>query len=158
MGAAFQGRRVGLFASKMRVATLVLLLPAALDACGSGDDESGVEVNDCVVAGGSYLFEWSERDPARSTACGAIPEQVMIVPSSGEVPLGDGCRTLSEEGTGCRVRNVVECNQSGPTTTVSTAVNWVSDGSGASGLQTFTVSLPDGSACSSTYDVIASRL
>jgi hypothetical protein len=34
----------------------------------------------------------------------------------------------------------------------------VSDGSGASGLQTFAISLASGSTCSSTYDVIATRL
>lgn len=140
----------------MRLVTLVLVA-AALVGCGSGDDEA-VEVNSCVVAGASYLFETAERDPSRPNACGTMADQVLIVPSSGELPLSDGCRVTSDESLGCRVRNALTCNQNGATTTISTAVDWMTDGSGATGLQTFTISLSNGSTCSSTYNVIASRL
>jgi hypothetical protein len=69
------------FAACITLAAL-LSVPAVTIGCGSDDDEA-LEVNSCVVAGASYLFETAERDPSRPNACGAIADQVLIVPSSG---------------------------------------------------------------------------
>jgi hypothetical protein len=143
------------FARCMRLVSVVASV--VIVGCGSDDDQA-VEVNTCVVAGASYLFESAERDPSRASACGPMADQVLVVPSTGELPLPDGCRITANESMGCRVQSALTCDQSGATTTVSTAVDWLPDGSGATGLQTFTISLANGSTCSSTYNIIATRL
>jgi len=147
----------------MKIITLILTF-ITLIGCSSGDSGSSpkFEKNACVTAGAAYLFQYTEVNGT----CGSVPDQTVVIPSSGLLATSSGNTTCSNgpgaHYEGCTVFVDSDCSGSNASLGAFTfeqtgKVTWASNGSSARGLVTWNIVAKAG-VCTSTYGFVATRL
>jgi hypothetical protein len=121
-----------------------------LAACSCSSSTN--KANPCATPGATYLFHFVEQ--ANGT-CGPVPDSIVNINADGTLSSSVSCQTINQ--TGCTAQDTgCTSSSNGTTCNFTTDVTFASDGSGATGLETFTCS-NGSSSCWSTYAVTAAR-
>jgi hypothetical protein len=129
-----------------RAGVVALAILAA--ACGS----SATKANPCATPGATYLFQFVEQSGG---TCGSLSDAIVNVNPDGTIVGSLTCKATNQNG--CTAQNTgCTSSSNGTSCTVDTDVTFASDGSGATGLETFSCA-NGASSCTSTYAVTATR-
>jgi hypothetical protein len=134
----------------MRYLVIAFILAACSSSHPAGSAAAPARAG-CTTPHGSYMMHFTEHSGG---TCGPITDELTVINDATAADALSKCQVVgAEQGSGCSVDAVANCNIQGHAMNMTMSLDWAADGESCKGIATVSVI----NKCLSTYDLTYTR-